>query len=142
MAELLGRGYNVAVPSVDIGDDVYVVEDREGNLIRVQVKSSICRDQRGGFTGQARMKIAQLKESKKTRLIYVFALRYKKKWNYLVIGKDQLEEQAFLKDAGYKSGKYISFTFHYRLSMRKWLCGASWDVTPYANWDTEFPRQI
>ena len=33
MSEFLYRGYNVAVPAVDIGDDVYVVEDRLGTTI-------------------------------------------------------------------------------------------------------------
>src|SRR5437763_10837468 len=42
MSELLLRGYNVAIPAVDVGDDIYVVEDAESNLIRVQVKSSNC----------------------------------------------------------------------------------------------------
>lgn len=32
MAELLLRGYNVAIPEVDVGDDVFVVRDRDGDL--------------------------------------------------------------------------------------------------------------
>ena len=38
MSEFLLRGYNVAVPAVDTGDDVFVVDDRQGALWRVQVK--------------------------------------------------------------------------------------------------------
>lgn len=30
MAEFLIRGYNVAVPEVDVGDDILVVKDRSG----------------------------------------------------------------------------------------------------------------
>lgn len=40
MSEFLYRGSNVAVPAVDIGDDVYVVEDRMGAMWRLQVKTS------------------------------------------------------------------------------------------------------
>jgi hypothetical protein len=40
MAELVSRGYNVAVPEVDIGDDIFVVRDRDGQLSRVQVKTA------------------------------------------------------------------------------------------------------
>jgi len=40
MSEFLYRGYNVAVPSVDVGDDVYVVEDGAGTMWRLQVKTA------------------------------------------------------------------------------------------------------
>jgi hypothetical protein len=46
MAEFLLRGYNVAMPEVDIGDDIFVVHDREGELWRVQVKTAICKQAR------------------------------------------------------------------------------------------------
>ena len=40
MAEFLARGYNVAVPEVDRGDDLFVVRDDNGELSRIQVKSA------------------------------------------------------------------------------------------------------
>ena len=40
MSEFLYRGYNVAVPAVDLGDDVYVVEDQMGTMWRLQVKTT------------------------------------------------------------------------------------------------------
>ena len=39
MAELLWRGWNVALPEVDVGDDVLVVKDDSGDLWRIQVKT-------------------------------------------------------------------------------------------------------
>lgn len=39
MAEFLVRGYNVAIPEVDIGDDIFVVRDDDGEYSRIQVKS-------------------------------------------------------------------------------------------------------
>lgn len=39
MSEFLLRGYNVAVPAVDTGDDIFVVDDRDGLLFLVQVKT-------------------------------------------------------------------------------------------------------
>ena len=38
MAELLLRGWNVAMPEVDVGDDVFVVEDATRRLLCVQVQ--------------------------------------------------------------------------------------------------------
>ena len=40
MSELLARGYNVAVPEVDVGDDVLVIRDATQEVSRIQVKSS------------------------------------------------------------------------------------------------------
>jgi len=40
MSEFLTRGWNVAIPEVDIGDDIFVVQDDNGTLRRVQVKTS------------------------------------------------------------------------------------------------------
>ncbi len=41
MSEFLFRGYNVAVPEVDRGDDLFVVQDADGSLSRIQVKAVI-----------------------------------------------------------------------------------------------------
>jgi hypothetical protein len=40
MSEFLWRGYNVAIPSVDVGEDIFVVEAGQGVLRRVQVKTA------------------------------------------------------------------------------------------------------
>ena len=40
MSEFLMLGWNVAIPEVDIGDDIFVVQDDNGTLRRVQVKTS------------------------------------------------------------------------------------------------------
>lgn len=40
MSEFLWRGYNVAIPAVDVGEDVFVVEAGQGVLRRVQVKTA------------------------------------------------------------------------------------------------------
>ena len=40
MGEFLIRGYNVASPEVDRGDDLFVVRDEDGVLKRIQVKTA------------------------------------------------------------------------------------------------------
>ncbi len=40
MSELLLRGWNVAVPVVDVGDDVFVIDDNDKTTYRLQVKSA------------------------------------------------------------------------------------------------------
>jgi len=43
MSEFLVRGYNVAIPEVDRGDDLFVVQDASGSFNRIQVKTSIAK---------------------------------------------------------------------------------------------------
>jgi len=40
MAELSRRGYNVAIPQIDAGDDIFSLNDETGDFKRVQVKTS------------------------------------------------------------------------------------------------------
>jgi hypothetical protein len=39
MSELLLRGWNVAVPVVDVGDDVFIIDDNDKTTHRIQVKA-------------------------------------------------------------------------------------------------------
>ena len=53
MSEFLIRGYNVAVPEVDIGDDLFVVHDIAGSFWRVQVKTANGKHLKlGGYSAQ------------------------------------------------------------------------------------------
>jgi hypothetical protein len=45
MAELLHRRINVAIPEVDVGDDVFVVKGSDETVVRVQVKSAAAEEQ-------------------------------------------------------------------------------------------------
>lgn len=58
MAELSMRGYNVAAPGVDIGDDVLVLNEDTGKIDRVQVKTA--------------RQHTKSSSNKKNRLIYEF----------------------------------------------------------------------
>lgn len=40
MSELLARGYNVAHPEVDVGDDIISVRDEDDEFTLVQVKAA------------------------------------------------------------------------------------------------------
>ena len=77
MSEFLYRGYNVAVPAVDIGDDVYVVEDRLGTMWRLQVKTS---DQPEDNLGIYQLSRRQLREVKRNELFFMFMRRWRGRW--------------------------------------------------------------
>lgn len=89
MSEFLYRGYNVAVPAVDIGDDVYVVEDRMGTMWRLQVKTS---DQPEGSIGTYQLSRRQLREIKANELFFMFMLRWDNHWRFVLIPREKLAE--------------------------------------------------
>lgn len=61
MSEFLMLGWNVAIPEVDIGDDIFVVQDDNGTLRRVQVKTSTSTVRKDGFSGQFSISVKNLR---------------------------------------------------------------------------------
>jgi hypothetical protein len=84
MAVLLQRGYNVAIPEVDVGDDIFVVRDADGKLTRVQVKASMARG-RTRYSGNFHIPLAQLREAHDPDLVFVFAIHYEGYWREFVV---------------------------------------------------------
>ncbi|HEX3477620.1 MAG TPA: hypothetical protein VHT91_21510 [Kofleriaceae bacterium] len=89
MSEFLYRGYNVAVPAVDIGDDVYVVEDRMGTMWRLQVKTS---DQPEDNPGIYQLSRRQLREVKRNELFFMFMRRWCGRWRFILIHRKELAD--------------------------------------------------
>src|SRR4051812_42530533 len=85
MAEFLLRGLNVALPEVDVGDDVFVVKDDSGELWRIQVKTATAYPQRGGYAAQFNVALGQLRKLRTPDLIYVFATRGPAGWEPFII---------------------------------------------------------
>lgn len=87
MSEFLYRGYNVAVPAVDIGDDVYVVEDQMGTMWRLQIKTS---DQAEDSVGIYQLSRRQLRDVKANELFFMFMLRSDARWRFILIPRPKL----------------------------------------------------
>jgi hypothetical protein len=69
MAEFLRRGYNVAIPEIDIGEDIFVVRDADGELSRIQVKAAIGKG-RKIVSGTFNVPMAQLRMPYEPELHY------------------------------------------------------------------------
>jgi hypothetical protein len=89
MSEFLYRGYNVAVPAVDIGDDVYIVEDSEGTMWRLQVKTS---DQPEARIATYQLSRSQLREPKENELFFMFMIRWNDRWRFVLIHREKLAD--------------------------------------------------
>jgi hypothetical protein len=94
MAEFLWRGWNVAVPEVDVGEDIFVVEDETGELSRVQVKTATAKSLQSGYTVQFNISLKQLMTRRVPDLIYVFVIRSVRGWEpFILVGRRELASE-------------------------------------------------
>ena len=63
MSFFLMRGWNVATPEVDIGDDIFVVDDKKGFFSRIQVKTSKAVERENGYSVQFNLPLDQVATS-------------------------------------------------------------------------------
>ena len=91
MAEFLWRGWNVALPEVDVGEDVFVIKDEGGQLWRVQVKTATAQLQRDGYSAQFSISLKQLNAPRVPDLVYVFVVRSAVAWEpFIIIDRETL----------------------------------------------------
>jgi hypothetical protein len=139
MAEFLRRGYNAAVPEIDRGDDIFVIEDATGKLSRIQVKSAAGKGTNHIWANFSILR-KQLETVRQPELWYVFTVYYRGLWReFLVIRRDRLQELRDLEGVGKPMQRrdahlnfYIAFHEH------DVLCGGvslqqyrhNWDAWP------------
>lgn len=138
MAELLFRGWNTAIPEVDIGDDIFVVRDSDGNLHRVQVKTSVAKPLKEGHSALFNLSLSQLQAPITPDITYVFAVRLDDRWDtFVVIDRQTLDEEHRLYGIGSKNTN--SLVLRLRFAGKSIICSRR-DLSQYRNdWDTRFP---
>lgn len=138
MAELLLRGWNTAIPEVDVGDDIFVVHDRAGDMHRVQVKTAVAKPLKSGYSAQFNISRSQLRTRIIPDLIYVFAIRVSDHWDaFVVINRETLNEEYSLHGIGseYKD----RLTLRLRFTGARITCSGR-DLSQYRdNWEAYFP---
>jgi hypothetical protein len=94
MSELLLRGWNVAVPVVDVGDDVFIIDDNDKTTRRLQVKTAAgVRDgtafppKYNALFGLSRR---QLREAQPIELFFLFLARIERGWRFLIVPRYEL----------------------------------------------------
>ena len=141
MAELLLRGWNTAIPEVDVGDDIFVVHDSDGDMHRVQVKTAVAKSLKSGaHNALFNLSLSQLNTPVNPEVIYIFVVRLHDHWNaFVVIDREALRETL----AEEHSGSHIHIRGD-RLLLRLRFTGASVscgqrDLSQYRNNWTRFP---
>jgi hypothetical protein len=116
MAEFLHRELNVAIPEVDVGDDIVVVRDDNDQITRVQVKTANAQDQKavGRFTAQFKVPLDQLEKGPE-HLVYAFVVRHNGRWEEFVIVRrsilDELRTEHSLGSSDRKGNLILSLSF-------------------------------
>ena len=106
MGELALRGYNVAMPEIDKGDDIFVVRNDTGAMWRLQVKTSLGTRQTTSKRFQFRIREDSIHNSQNPDLHFVFAMRCKGTWRYLIMDRPVLRNYVINHDLGSPSGAY------------------------------------
>lgn len=131
-------GWNVAIPEVDIGDDIFVVQDENGTLRRVQVKTSTSTSRQSGFSGQFSVSVKNLRNITTIYVHYVFIVRHNDEWTKpLIIRQDYLLDHFENNNVGSEANGNITFYFAY--SDGKVECSGQ-DFTKYVRDFSDFPQ--
>jgi hypothetical protein len=116
MSEFLIRGYNVAVPEVDRGDDLFVVKDMDGDFNRIQVKTATAKSLRkSGYIATFSISSSQLSEPITPELFYVLVVRHGSVWSdYVVISQSDLLSEHLRYQVGTRSGANVLLRLNFR----------------------------
>jgi len=137
MSEFLMLGWNVAIPEVDIGDDIFVVQDDNGTLRRVQVKTSISTPRSDGYSAQFNVSVKNLRNITNIIVHYVFIVRCHDGWSKPVIIRQDFLLDLFENDSvGSANAGNITFYFSYAHGSVK--CSGQ-NFTKYVNDFSDFP---
>jgi hypothetical protein len=122
---------------VDIGDDIFVVQDDNGTLRRVQVKTSTSSTRINSFSARFNIPLMQLRNISNILIHYVFIVRHDNRWTKpLIIRQDYLLDHLQQYKVGSKHKFQVNLYFSY--SKRKIVCsGLDW--TKYESDFTDFP---
>ena len=137
MSEFLLRGWNVAIPEIDIGDDIFVVQDESGTLRRVQVKTSTSTNRRNSFSGRFKIPLKQLRNLVEVPVHYAFIVRHLDSWTKpIIIRQDDLLNLFETNNIGSVHGEMLNLYFSY--FDEKIECSKI-DLTKYIVDFTDFP---
>ena len=138
MSYFLMRGWNVATPEVDVGDDLFVIEDKKGIFYRVQVKTSQAIERKDdSYSVTFNLPLAQLEYDISPEIYYVFLICRKGEWaEKIIISRETLLKYRQTSNIGtvYKQNIVLYFAFR----DGKVFC-SNVDMTEFINDFENFP---
>ena len=139
MGEFCLRGYNAAMPEIDKGDDVFVVNDTTGSMWRLQVKTSLGSDQANSRRYQFRVRESAFQNAQTPELHFAFVLRRDRVWRFLLMDRGVLRTYVRNHQMGTAAGDYRQFTFVFHQDGRL-ICSSNNLANHLEDWATWPPR--
>ena len=133
----LARGWNVATPRVDIGDDLLVIDDMEGFFKRIQIKTAQTVEGKVSFSTRFKLPMKQLQNRYNPELYYMFMVYRKNDWQHKVI----IPREALLAyHEDNKIGSLVddNLVVYFSFQEGKVLCSKA-DITQFYNNFDDFP---
>ena len=140
MSEFLARGWNVAMPDVDIGDDIFVVGDNLGIFQRIQVKTAQAKIRDNSYSVQFNLSVKSLQSLIGENLHFVFVVRKGDMWTDMLIIKAEILQDLYdNKRIGtvVKDNLVLYFSFQ-----EKSVMCSKVDLTSFRRNFTDFPEII
>ena len=141
MSYFLIRGWNVATPEVDVGDDLFVIEDKKGIFYRVQVKTSQAVERKdNSYSVRFNLPLRQLVNAIDPEIYYVFAVCRNNEWAEKIIISREILFEHYKKSAigtVYKENIVLYFSFR----DGKAFC-SDVDMTEFINDFENFPTIV
>ena len=133
----LARGWNVATPRVDIGDDLLVIDDRKGTFSRIQVKTAQALEQKESFSARFKLPMKQLQNSYDPELYYIFMVYRNNDWHSkLIIPREVLLDYHLNKKIGSLANDNLVIYFSFQNGKTLW---SKVDITEFYNNFDDFP---
>lgn len=148
MSEFLLRGWNVAVPCVDHGDDVLVLDDDAGNVWRVQVKTGDGEDARADSAvpfkkvTQYNLSRRQLVTVKPVELHYMLMANWERRWHFILIRREELLDIRQQRLKSERKGPGRPPLADTDASSDDLILKISWTSDDARGWDTSFARYL
>ena len=136
VAQFLIREWKVAVPEVDVGDDLFVARSPAA-FVPVQVKTCRATQLKTSYFGQFRIPIEQMTTPRIPELVYVFAVYHDANWSdFVLVPRPDLHTEHVVHGTGSVSGQHITLRISFdatrvRCSGRDWSTyRANWSAIP------------
>lgn len=116
MSELLWRGWTPARPEIDIGDDVFIIDDEIGTFWRVQVKTATASSNgTDNHRAQFSLRLDQLRTAPTPDLYYVFVVRAGEGWkDFIIVPREDLRTEHEMFGVGSISKNKLILNLYFR----------------------------
>jgi len=151
MSEFLMRLLNVAVPVVDVGNDVFVVQESSDIVTRIQVKYAQAQSQKNRtYVAMFGLPWEQLAQFDEPSLVYVLAVRFGEIWSdFIVIRRSILKELNRVHSIGtenFRNGErsalILRLVFDPTTDPKSVRAKRGFDLTPFRNAFDPWPPPV